>query len=93
MSHFYIKEKIFTSPIYPDDNADIFDASLLISYCNFSSLIFLLIVMTSFSILSTRFFLKRKGLSEARVVSITKKEYGFLVHFIKIHKVLKVTDE
>ena len=33
--------------------------------------------MISFYILSTRFFLKRKGLSDAGVVSITKKEYGF----------------
>ena len=32
-------------------------------------------------ILSKRFFLKYKGLSDARVVSVTKKEYGFVVHF------------
>ena len=38
--------------------------------------------MISFYILSTRFFLKRKGLSDARVASITKKEYGFEVHFL-----------
>ena len=38
--------------------------------------------MISFSIISERFFLKRKGLSDARVASITKKEYGFAVHFL-----------
>ena len=36
--------------------------------------------MISFLIVSKRFFLKRKRLSHARVVSITKKEYGFAVH-------------
>ena len=45
--------------------------------------------MISFYIVSTRFSRKRKGLSDARVVSMTKKEYGFVVH-LKIHKVLKV---
>ena len=33
-------------------------------------------------IISERFFLKREGLSDARVSSITKKEYGFAVHFL-----------
>ena len=33
--------------------------------------------MISFYIFSERFFLKRKGLSDTRVVSITKKGYGF----------------
>ena len=47
--------------------------------------------MISFYILTTGFFLKCKGLSDVREVSITKKEYGFPVHFfIKIHKVLNV---
>ena len=44
--------------------------------------------MISFYILSTRFFLKCKGLSDARVASVTKKEYGFAVHFLcKVFKV------
>ena len=69
----------------------IFFASLSMSYCNFPSLILLSIVMISFCIFYTRLFLKRKGLSDARVVSISKKEYGFAVlFFIKMHKVLKV---
>ena len=38
--------------------------------------------MISFYILSKRFFLKRKGLSNARVVSMTKTEHGFAVHFL-----------
>ena len=38
--------------------------------------------MISFYISSKRYFLQRKELSDARVVSITKKEYGFGVHFL-----------
>ena len=38
--------------------------------------------MISVYILFKRFFLKRKGLSDAIVVSITNKEYGFSVHFL-----------
>ena len=29
-----------------------------------------------------RFFLERKELFDARIVSITKKKYGFAVHFL-----------
>ena len=57
--------------IFPDDNADIFAASLLVLHYNFSSLILSSIVMISFYTLSTRFSLKHKGLSDARVASIT----------------------
>ena len=39
--------------------------------------------MTSFYILSKGFFLKREELSDARNVSITKKEPDFPVHFYK----------
>ena len=43
-----------------------------------------------YHILSKRLRLKRKGLSNVTVVSITKKEYGFGVHFlVKIRKVFK----
>ena len=58
--------------IFPDDSADNFDASLPMLYCNFSSIILSSVVMISFYILSTRFFLQPKGLSDARVASITK---------------------
>ena len=68
--------------ILPNDNADIFAASLFIIYCSFASLIFSSI-MISFYILPKRFFLKRKGLSDARVVSVPGIEYGFSVHFCK----------
>ena len=61
-------------PILPDDSADIFAASLLISYCNFSSLILTSIFMISYYIRSKRFFLKGEESSDAGVVSITKKE-------------------
>ena len=43
--------------------------------------IIMLINMTLY-ILSKRFILKRKGLSHARCVSVTIKEYGFAVHFL-----------
>ena len=39
--------------------------------------------MISFYILSTRFMLKLEGLSDARIASVTKKEYSFVVHFNK----------
>ena len=65
-----------------DDNADIFAALPLISYCSFSSLSLLSIFIISFYILSKRSFLKREGLSDARVVSITTKKYGLAVHFL-----------
>ena len=68
--------------ILPYDNAGIFAASLLILYCSFSSLPLLLVVMITFYILSKRFFLKSEKLSDATVVSITKKEYGFAVYFL-----------
>ena len=44
--------------------------------------------MINFYIVSKRFFLKRKELFDALVVSIIKKEYGSTVE--KIHKVFKV---
>ena len=67
--------------IFPDDNADIFAASPLILYFGFLCLI-LSIVMTSFYILSKRFFLKHKRLSDKSVTSINKKEYGFAGYFL-----------
>ena len=66
--------------IFPDDNGDTFATSLLISYCRFPSLILSSLVMISFYILSKRFFLKREGLFDARVASVTEEEYGFAVH-------------
>ena len=68
--------------ILPSDKAIILATSLLISYCSFSSLILSLIVTISFYVLYNKLFLKLEGLSDARVVSFTKKEYGFAVHFL-----------
>ena len=68
--------------ILSDDNADYFGASLLISYCSISSLILSSLFMNSIYIVSKRFFLKHEELSDARVVSVTKKEYGFAIHFL-----------
>ena len=50
----------------------IFAASLLISYCSFSSLILSSVVMISFYILSKILSLKCKGLADAEVASVTK---------------------
>ena len=44
--------------------------------------------MISFYIRSKRFFLTREELSDARVVSITEKEFGFAVYFCKDSKSL-----
>ena len=51
--------------------------------------------MISFYILPKRFFLKRKGLSISRVVSITKNEYGFAVYFLQtfIEPLKSISDE
>ena len=47
--------------------------------------------MIIFYINSRRLYLKLKGLSDARIVILTKKNYGFVVHIhVKIHKVYKV---
>ena len=70
------------SSVLADDNADIFTASLLISRYTFSYLILSSIVMIGFYILSKRFFLKQEEVSDARVVLITKNEYGFAVHLL-----------
>ena len=59
-----------------------FAASLLISHFSFSSLVLSLIVMVTFYIGSKRFLLKSEELSDAGVVSIIKKEFGFSVHFL-----------
>ena len=68
--------------ILPDNDPYIFDASLLISCCNFLFLILLSILMISCYIFSKRLFLKREELSDVRVESITKNKYGFAVHFL-----------
>ena len=51
--------------------------------------------MISFYIISKRFFLNCERLSDARVASATKKEYGFAVHFLyRFIKTLKsISDE
>ena len=69
--------------ILPNDKAYIFAASLLISYCSSSSPILSSIVMINFYIFPKRLFLKRIGLSDARVASATKEQYDFAVHFYK----------
>ena len=58
-----------------DDNADIFPASLLISYCSFSFLVFTFFLKT--------LHLRHKRLPDARLVLLFKKEYGFAVNFCK----------
>ena len=55
-------------------------------YYIFLSLNLLSIILFSFYILSTGFFPKHKGLSDARVTSITKKEYRFPVNLLQSFK-------
>ena len=74
--------RYFYLSILHDDKANIFAASLLTPYCSFSSLILSSIVMISFYNLSKKVFLKHEEFSDVRVVLITKKEYGFPVHFL-----------
>ena len=38
--------------------------------------------MITFYIISKRLFPKCKGLSDARLASVTKKEYSFALHFL-----------
>ena len=90
---FFLSEGSICSPvrhsylsIFPDDGTDIFAAFLLISCCNFSSLILSSVVMISSYVISEVFFLKCERLTDARVASVTKKQHGF----IKIHKIFKV---
>ena len=68
--------------VFEDDNVNTLAAFLLMLYCSFSSLISSSIVRFSFYVLVAGFYLKLKGLSDVRVVSITKKQYGFSVHFL-----------
>ena len=70
--------------VFPENNAYIFSACLLIPYCYFSCLILSSIPITNFNILSRRLFLKPKGLTGARVASVTKKECGFVIHMLWI---------
>ena len=67
MIRWYVSSPIRNSylSILPDNNVDIFDASLLILYCNFSSLILSSIVVINFYL---SFFLKRDELSDSRRV-------------------------
>ena len=58
-----------------DDNANIFPASLLISYCSFSFLVFTFFLKT--------LHLRHKRLPDARLVLLFKKEYGSAVNFCK----------
>ena len=64
------------------DNSAIVAAYLLISNCSVSSLVLSSTVMINFYIISLRFFLKREGSSDVKVVSRTTKEYGFPVQFL-----------
>ena len=63
--------------ILPDDKADIFAASLLISYCSFHR--------QSDHQLSWFYYIyiyiNLKELSDDKVVSLSKKEYSSAVHF------------
>ena len=75
----------------PDDKVDTFATSLLISFYSFSSLIWSSIVMVLSYIYFKRIFQNLKGLSDRKVVSLTKKEYDSAVwFFIDLKEVFKV---
>ena len=63
---------------------DIFAALLLISYCSFSSLIWSSLVMITLYIYFRRFFLNLNGLSNGKLVSLTKDEYSSTVDVLQI---------
>ena len=92
---YFLRERYSYLSVLPDNNAEIFTVSLLIFYCCFSSPTLSPVARISFYILSERFFLKHKELLDAKVVSVTKKEYGFAVHFLKrfINTIKSVSDE
>ena len=58
-----------------------FTASLLTLYCRFSPLIFTSTIKIMF-FLSKRLRLNHKELSDEKVLLLTKKKYGFTVHFL-----------
>ena len=68
--------------ILSDHNTVIFAASSLTLYFRFSSLILSSVVMIILYIFCKQLRLSRKGLSAAKVVSITKKQYGFAGHVL-----------
>ena len=66
-----------------DDKADVFAASLLITYCSFPSSIWSSVVMILLYIYFKTFFLiNLKGLSDGEVVSLTEKEYDSAVYVL-----------
>ena len=67
----------------PDYKADILAAFLLISYCNFPSLIWSSVAMILLYIYFERFSLNLKELSDDKVVSLTKKEHCSTGHFYR----------
>ena len=68
--------------VLSDDNTNIFAGALLMSYCNFSPLFFLSVVVTTIFTSSNRLIQKCKVLLDGRVVSITKNDYGSAVRFL-----------
>ena len=73
------------------DKADIFAPSLLISYRSFFISNLIIGSNDLLYIYFKRFFLNRKGLSDGKVVSLTKKEYGSALHFfIDLYEIFKI---
>ena len=67
--------------VLADNNDGIPATSLVILCFIFWSLILSSTVVINYYVLSKRLYLKRKWLSNPRVVLFTKKEYDFAVHF------------
>ena len=80
--------------ILPGDKVDIFAASLLISYCSFSFIIWssiVIIVLYFYFLLIFNFFLNFKGFFDGKVVSFTEIwKWFYSKNFITFHKIFKV---
>ena len=68
--------------VLPDGKADNFAASLLMPYWSFSISNLIINSHDLLYIYLKRFFLNLNGLSDGKVVSLTKKEYGSAVYFL-----------
>ena len=82
MGNISLPLRSYSLSVLPNNNADIFAASQLTLNCKFSPLIVSSFVMISFYMLSTRFLLKWKELSDARPFSIIVLKYSFVVHLL-----------
>ena len=82
LGKYFFIGKISWLHIYLSCMIVIFAAALLMSHCNFSSMILSSIVMITFFTSSNRYFHKCSELSDRRVISMAISEYFFSVYFL-----------